>query len=358
MHIDRSSSQPESLGDTGPRLRLVDDRFHDEIISGAEDHRRSGFALSIVIPAFNEASRLPKLFESLLEQIDLDATEIVIVDDGSTDTTAEVAGEFLRTVPNGYLIQLTENSGKGRAIRSGVAHTTGDVVVFMDADAATDLSSLKPVIHALDDFDIAIGSRSHTDAQVHRAHRYRAYMGGAFNAVTRRATGLPFRDTQCGFKAFRGVVARLVFAESTVNGFAFDVEILRMSSQLGFTIAEQPVLWTHQPGSKIRHLADPARMLIDIFRIRLSKPTGTLSMIRVDSSDYSSVMKALESLGSPMIVRQSAEGFEIVAGLEPKEADQRIVDRLNQNAIPFEYVVRSLSSIVSSGKKFSAISAN
>jgi len=352
-----SSSQSQPVPDSGPRLRLVDDEFHEDMTSGTSIHGNPSIDLSIVIPAFNEASRLPKLFEKLLEQVDLNLAEIIIVDDGSIDTTAEIAAEFLRSIPNGILIQLAENAGKGQAIRSGVAQTSGLVVVFMDADAATDLSCLKPVIAALDNFDIAIGSRSHTDAQVHRAHRYRAYMGGVFNAATRRATGLPFRDTQCGFKAFRGVVARLVFAESTVNGFAFDVEILRMSSLLGFSITEQPVLWTHQPGSKIRHVADPARMLIDIFRIRLHKSNNKLSMIRVGPSDCDAAMKALESVGSPMITHQCDEGFEIVAGPEPKDANPEIIHHLNHNGIPFEYVVCSLSSIVSSGKKLSAVGA-
>jgi glycosyltransferase involved in cell wall biosynthesis len=298
-----------------------------------------------VIPAYNEAGRIPRLFREIEETLDLATTEIIVVDDGSRDATAHIAESFVAEIPHGQVIRLGTNSGKGSAVREGVVRTTGEIVMFMDADAATDLSCVEPLVTSLDHHDIAIGSRSHTDATVERAHRYRAYMGGAFNVMVRSVAGLPFRDTQCGFKAFRGGVARLLFSVSAVDGFAFDVEVLRLAQQLGFSTTEIPVTWTHQSGSKIRHLADPTRMLIDITRVRMQRSTRSVQTIRITTADSTEVMRELRAANSSLIISNRAGYTDIVVGSEAPQVREMVLDHLRESEIHHQEMVHELGDL-------------
>jgi dolichyl-phosphate beta-glucosyltransferase len=226
----------------------------------------SEIALTVVIPAYNEQERLPALLDSLGAHIDADRTEVFVVDDGSTDGTAELANELLRQFRHGHLIQHAINRGKGGAVRSGVLRASGRSVIYMDADAATELSSIEVLLQGLAVADVAVGSRAHDDSVVAGSKRSRIMMGRTFNRLTRALTGLTIRDTQCGFKAFRAHAARMLFVSCTTNGFAFDVEVLTNAHRLGFTVTEVPVTWRHVEGSKVSGLLDPLRMSADLIR--------------------------------------------------------------------------------------------
>jgi len=231
--------------------------------------------LSIIIPAFNEAFRLPVALEALRHHVDHTTTEIIVVDDGSSDGTADVArrtGDWAK-----YLVVISHetNQGKGAAVRSGVQAARGDVIAFIDADNATDLSALSPMIAALGpNVGAVFGSRHTPGSLVTGAPALRGIMGRVFNHVVQFAAGTTIRDTQCGAKVFRGPAARLAFAGTSVDGFAFDVEILRRLVAMGFGIVEYPVTWHYVPGTKVR-LATPLHMLRDIVQIRLSRDAGT-----------------------------------------------------------------------------------
>ncbi len=231
--------------------------------------------LSIVIPAYNEAFRLPVVLDALRHHVDSTSTEIIVVDDGSDDDTAGVARRTADWAKHLVVIEHDENRGKGAAVRTGVAAARGDVIAFVDADNATDLAALAPMIAALGPLVGAVfGSRHAPGSSVTGAPAIRGLMGRVFNHVVQIAAGTTIRDTQCGAKVFRAPVARLAFAGAAVDGFAFDVEILRRMLAMGVGVVEYPVTWHYVHGTKIK-LTTPLRMLRDIARIRLSKRSGT-----------------------------------------------------------------------------------
>lgn len=342
--IQTHRGAPNRRVPSAPELRLVHDRSDPELVQQLES-AVDALSISIVVPAFNEATRLPKLFRAITDTLDLDTIEVIVVDDGSSDSTVQVAEAFIATTPHGQVVRLGSNRGKGCAIREGVQRTSGDIVMFMDADAATDLACVEPLVRSLDEFDVAIGSRSHVDARVERAHRYRAYMGGVFNIATRKIAGLPYRDTQCGFKAFRGSIARLLFSVSTVDGFAFDVEVLRQAQRLGFSITEIPVAWTHQSGSKIRHLSDPTRMLLDVTRVRVRRSTQSVSGIRVPATESGELAEALEPVGLPLLVSARNGSTDLLIGHEPPHLQASIRNHLASRGIRFHEVVCDLATL-------------
>jgi glycosyltransferase involved in cell wall biosynthesis len=224
-------------------------------------------ALSVVIPACNESARIGTTLDALLAVTDGATTEILVVDDGSTDDTAGLARAALRDVPRARVLRLDVNQGKGAAVRAGVLATTGTTVLFMDADLATDLGALGAFLRALEHADVVIGSRRAEGAVVYNARGDRALMALLCNAEVRVLTGITSRDTQCGFKVFRGDAARRLFALAETDRFAFDVEILLLARRLGLVVEELPVSWTAVEGSKVRRVADSLRTALDIARI-------------------------------------------------------------------------------------------
>lgn len=224
----------------------------------------AGTRRSIVVPAYNEADRLPALLADLLPRLDPIEDEVVIADDGSTDNTSAVAARLLRDRAH-HIVRSDNNRGKGAALRAGVAAARGRTIVFVDADNATDLEALEPLIAELDQHDVAIGSRRAATSTVADGSAHRRWMARGFNLMVRRLTGLSLADSQCGFKAFRGPAARLLFHLSEIDGFAQDVEVLDLATSLGMTVAEVPVQWRAVPGSKvdpIRHSLEMARDLL------------------------------------------------------------------------------------------------
>jgi len=224
-------------------------------------------SLSVVVPAYNEATRLEATLRAILGAGEPWDFEIVVVDDGSTDGTADIAEAILKDSGRGRVIRLARNEGKGAAIRTGVVATTGQAVVYMDADLATDLSALGPALNALGAADVVVGSRVVDGASVQNSTRSRAVMARAFNGLVHMSTDLELKDTQCGFKAFRGPVGRKLFGLSRSCGFAFDVEVLLLARRLGYTIVEVPVRWTAVEGSSVRPISDSLQMAFDLTRI-------------------------------------------------------------------------------------------
>ncbi len=245
--------------------------------------------LSIVIPAFNEAARLPVSLPILLDHLAgrRERTEIILVDDGSTDDTVEVARDHLDRVGRSGVLRLGRHAGKGGAVRAGVARATGDRIVFMDADMATDLAHLDPLLAALDDVHVAIGSRSAPGAVTNGVTPSSDAAHRAFNQLARSTTGLPILDFQCGFKGFRGGVGRLLFHLLHERGYVFDVELLATAHRIGYQIREVPVRWQAVRGSHMRIVADSATMAYQVTRIgRRTRHGKPLSAIEAYGRDH------------------------------------------------------------------------
>ncbi len=255
-------------GDIVTKLRVGGFSSHSQVALAAPKAMSppNTKTVSVVVPAFNEAERLPRTLDALTSVSWSRDIELIVVDDGSTDGTAEVAEKHLVPHENSGVVRLARNVGKGHAVRVGIARARGSAVVFMDADLATDLSSLSKLVEALDDAEVAIGSRSAADAVVIGASMKRAVMGRAFNLFVRAVTGVTWRDTQCGFKAFRPAPGRLLFELSHVDRFAFDVELLLLSRLLGYRVQEVPVMWTDRAGSKVTTLPDSLAAARDVLR--------------------------------------------------------------------------------------------
>lgn len=230
--------------------------------------------LSIIVPAFNEAPRLAegmRRFESAVAEgaVDVGRTEVLFVDDGSTDGTAAAAEELLAPLPHHRVVRHPVNLGKGAAVRTGVSLARGGYTAYMDADMAIDPRAIPLLLDGLATHDLAIGSRALPDSMVESTYAVRTVMGRLFNQLVTTGTGLGLHDTQCGFKAFRTPAARLLFHLVRIDRFAFDVEILARARRLGLGITEVPVNWRHVPGSTIHPLDDSITMFIDVYRSRL-----------------------------------------------------------------------------------------
>lgn len=228
--------------------------------------------LSIVIPAFNEADRLPVTLETLRDRFAGGRPQIIVVDDGSTDDTVAVV---LKGKIDGLpveLVTLDRNRGKGAAVRAGIAATDGDHVLIMDADLATNLDAIDVMLARLETADIVIGSRSVPGSSVTGSSPTRVMMGRGFNRMVRIVLQLHVRDSQCGFKMFRGDLARRLFSMSRVDGFAFDPEVLRIAEIMGCSVVEVPVDWTAVEGSSIRPIRDSLKsagaVVVTFFRLR------------------------------------------------------------------------------------------
>jgi glycosyltransferase involved in cell wall biosynthesis len=242
--------------------------------------------LSIVLPAFNESARLPVSIPILLEHLEgrTGSTEIILVDDGSSDDTVRVATELLAGLPRSGVLTLGRHAGKGAAVRAGVARATGHQIAFMDADMATDLSHLDPLLASLDHVQIAIGSRSAPGAVTNGVTPSSDAAHRAFNQLARSTTGMAIQDFQCGFKAFRGPAAKLLFHLLRERGYAFDVELLATADRIGYGVREVPVRWQAVRGSHVRIVVDSATMAFQVTRIaRRTKGGQPLSSLEAYS---------------------------------------------------------------------------
>jgi dolichyl-phosphate beta-glucosyltransferase len=227
---------------------------------------------SIVIPAFNESARILSTLESVVSCVRTRgwAAEIIVVNDGSKDATADVVRAFAQNAPEVRMIENGQNRGKGYSVRAGFLEALGDVVMFTDADLSAPIEEAERLFAAIaGGADIAIGSRwLKTSRQTHRQPLYRQIFGRCFNLVIRTVMGLQFADTQCGFKAFTRSAAQTVFQLTTIERWGFDPEVLFIALKRGFWIIEVPVSWAHDSRSRISYIKDGMRMLEEIAIIR------------------------------------------------------------------------------------------
>ena len=263
-------------------------------------------SLSVVIPAYNEAARLGNSLTAVVNYLrrSWPDAEVIVVDDGSTDNTASLAREVLNnttgagnnpgnparretdthadTRSSGHnlrtsVITYKSNLGKGRAVRLGLLAARGEVALFSDADLSTPITETPKLVDPIlnGQFDVTFGSRA-LDRKLIGVHQpWRREQGGrVFNLAVRLATGLPFWDTQCGFKAFRMSVCRPLVEAATVDRFGFDVELLYLAFRAGLRLKEVPVRWDHNEGSTVSLASDSFRMLSEVGLIRQQTRRG------------------------------------------------------------------------------------
>jgi len=228
--------------------------------------------LSIVVPAFNEEARIRSSLARMLEYFDGQpySYEILVVDDGSTDSTREVVAEVAGSHTQVQILKYDGNRGKGFAVRFGMLRATGDFALFSDADLATPIEEVELLFKAVQaGHEIAIGSRDVPGSKLEKRQSVlRELAGKAFNRCVQRVAVPGIHDTQCGFKLFTRSAAQNIFSRCLIDNFSFDVEVLYLGRHLGYTIAEVPIRWAHQEGSKVKPLRDGIRMLKTLFRIR------------------------------------------------------------------------------------------
>jgi glycosyltransferase involved in cell wall biosynthesis len=233
---------------------------------------------SIVIPAYNESARIPATLKSVVDCIRQRgwSAEVVVVNDGSSDSTADVVRAFAAANPEVRLLENPGNRGKGYSVRSGMLQAHGEVVLFSDADLSAPIEEADGLFAAIAaGADIAIGSRwLETKRQTIRQPFYRQFFGRCFNGVTRFVMGLKFADTQCGFKAFTRAAAQTVFQLQTIERWGFDPEILFIALKRGYRIQEVPVSWAHDERTRMSYLKDGIKMLEEIAIVRWNALTG------------------------------------------------------------------------------------
>jgi dolichyl-phosphate beta-glucosyltransferase len=238
--------------------------------------------LSFVMPAFNEASRISRSIESVARFLARDSrrSEVLIVNDGSSDNTSELVQKKIAALNNFRLLELPENRGKGAAVREGMLASRGSRVLMTDTDLSTPLSELSKLDGALDNgFDIAIGSRHLPGSVLQRRQPLQRVMAGLmFGSVVRTLLPIKIMDTQCGFKLFKGEAARGLFKDQTIDGFAFDVEIVTMAIVRGLYVKEVPVIWSDSDESKVSIAGHLPSVIKELLSIRHNWKAGMYSL--------------------------------------------------------------------------------
>ncbi len=236
--------------------------------------------LSIVIPAYNEAQRILPYVQHITAYLGQRGQpyEILVVDDGSQDDTAAIVERLQSQHQAIRLIRLPTNRGKGHAVRTGMQQARGSLRLMADADGATPIQELERLEAAIHNgADLAIGSRplAYRDTRYQvRVRWHRSVSGNLFNWLVQRL-GIPgIRDTQCGFKLFRAAVAQDLFSVSRIDGYGFDLELLYIAQRRGYRIAEVPINWADQPGSKVLVLRDGLRMFRELLAVRRNDAKG------------------------------------------------------------------------------------
>ncbi len=235
--------------------------------------------LSIVIPAYNEAQRIGRTLTCIAEFLQENPFlgEVIVVDDGSTDGTAALVKEFMRNHPQ-ILLRLERNErneGKGYSIRRGVLAARGEIVLFTDADLSAPMIEAPKLYEpiAADTADVVLGSRA-LDLRLVQQPLARRLAGRLFNLLVQFLTGLRFKDTQCGFKAYRRQAIVPIFRLQRIKGFGFDAEVLYIARKWGLRVREVPVRWSHSEGSRVRMLRDALRMVFNLVQTRWNDLRG------------------------------------------------------------------------------------
>jgi dolichyl-phosphate beta-glucosyltransferase len=238
----------------------------------------ANFDLSIIIPSYNEEARLPGTLQRIAEYLPTLKlrTEVLVVDDGSTDRTAAVAESFHGKLTGLRVLSNGTNRGKGYSVRHGMLEAQGDMVLFTDADLSAPIEEAEKLLSPLNNgYDVAIGSRAMDRSLIStRQSIFRETAGIIFNKIVRMVLRLPFVDTQCGFKAFRRERCRIIFEQQRIEGFGFDPELLYLARHYGLQAVEVPVRWGHSEATKVNMLGDSLKMFGDIFTIRWNAMSG------------------------------------------------------------------------------------
>lgn len=239
---------------------------------------------SFIIPAYNEGARLGATLDRVLSYIAAQGwdAEVLVVNDGSRDNTANLVQVCAQTHRKLRLIENPGNRGKGYSVRNGMLQATGEILVFSDADLSSPIEEANKLFAALDaGADIAIGSRwLQPDTQTHRQSPLRQFYGRLFNLALRVLLGLNFKDTQCGFKAFTRSSAHTIFPQQRIERWGFDPELLYLARRAGLKVTEVPVAWAHVEGTRISPLRDGIRMFGEVLKIRWNALTGKYSPVK------------------------------------------------------------------------------
>jgi dolichyl-phosphate beta-glucosyltransferase len=234
--------------------------------------------LSLIVPAYNEETRLQTQLPRLLDYLkqNFPKWEVLYVDDGSTDHTYRKLIEISKNHSGMHVLQLHKNSGKGKAVRTGMEAARGDIILFSDADFSTPIEETARLLKFLrDGYHIVIGSRAVTGSRI-EIHQppLREITGKIGNAIVQTLLLLPFQDTQCGFKMFRADAIKKILPFLKIDGFAFDMEILAIAVAQGFKVAEVPVVWRNVLESKVR-IPHTFQVLLDVLKIRYNQAMGS-----------------------------------------------------------------------------------
>ena len=231
--------------------------------------------ISIIIPAYNEEKRLPEALNRTLIYLKKRKlkNEIIIVADKSKDRTLEVVKDYSKRCKNIRYIYNPKKQGKGYAIKKGILASKGSLVLFTDADTSTPITELDKFIPAIKNCDIVIGSREHKDSIVKEKLISRVILGNLGNILLRLLLIRKIKDTQCGFKLFKGNIARNLFSLSRINGFGFDFEVIFLAQKSGYKIKEMPVNWTYCEGTKVTWQSHFVT-LRELFEIKLNQLLG------------------------------------------------------------------------------------
>lgn len=238
----------------------------------------SDLLYSFIVPAYNESERLAVSLPKILEYVRQEqfSSEIIVVNDGSKDDTAEVVRQFSKMHPDVRLLENPGNRGKGYSVRNGMLHAQGDLMLFSDADLSSPITEAGKLFAAIGQgADVAIGSRwLRADLQTERQPWYRQLYGRLFNLALRMVLGLRFRDTQCGFKAFTRPAAEMIFSRQRIERWGFDPELLFLANKFGLKTTEVAVQWAHDHRSKISPLRDGMKMGVEMLNVRWNDMHG------------------------------------------------------------------------------------
>jgi glycosyltransferase involved in cell wall biosynthesis len=233
---------------------------------------------SIVIPAYNESARIRATLDKVLAHIGERGwnAEVLIVNDGSSDDTAQIVQQYASQHPALRLLENPGNRGKGYSVRNGMLHASGEWMLFSDADLSSPIEEADKLIAALaDGADVVMGSRwLRKELQTQPQPLYRQFYGRIFNVALRIILGLHYRDTQCGFKAFTRQSTDLIFPLQHIERWGFDPELLFLARKFGLKVEEVPVKWAHREGTRLNPLRDGLRMFLEILKIRWYSLTG------------------------------------------------------------------------------------
>lgn len=282
-------------------------------------------ALSIIVPAYDESARIGKTLRDILAYLNeqLTDSELIVVDDGSKDDTRRVAEEIFASGARGKVearvIRYEENRGKGYAVRTGLLAARAPVAVFSDADLSTPITETPKVTAPIraGEYDLIFGSRALDRGLIGVHQSWRREQGGrVFNLIVRTATGLPYWDTQCGFKAFRMDVCRPLIEAATIDRFGFDVELIYVAHLAGLRVKEWPVRWDHNEGGKVNYTSDSIKMVNEVRAIRRLAREGFYDTAIKEMRDIAARLKDRGPL--------TDDSTEIESDASPELAGQRI----------------------------------